>query len=58
MAKEIYEAGSSEVYGSTEEMRMHEKTESTAEQAYEKWMGGAGANSLDAYKKWKTSGDN
>lgn len=52
--KPVFEAESSEVYASTEEMRMHEKTESVAEQTYEKWMGGSPANTLDAYKKWNT----
>lgn len=54
MSKPVYEAESSEMYASVADMRMHEKTESVAEVAYEKWMGGSGANTLDAYKKWST----
>ena len=54
ISKPVYEAESSEVYTSTDEMKMHEKTESIAEMSYERWMGGSPANTLDAYKKWST----
>lgn len=50
--KPVVETETGEVYHNAEEMRMHEKTESYSEMAYEQWMGGSPANTLDAQKKW------
>lgn len=49
---EAYEAKTAEKYPSKKDMDWHEKTESVAEQSYEKWMGGSPANSLNAQAKW------